>query len=78
MTENDVPRYELELIRSSEAITDVVNDTNQYTAPQIVYASPSNQSGGNTAISANMVIIVLAVVIGIVAIAYSRNCNCGK
>lgn len=77
MTENDVPRYELELIRSAEAITDVVNDTNQYTAPQIVYASPSNQSG-NTAISTNMVIIVLAVVIGIVAIAYSRNCNCGK
>jgi hypothetical protein len=67
MTDNDIPLYNLELVRSasSEVITPV--------QPEVVYT----QSSGN-GISNQMVIIVLAIIIGVVAIVYSRNCNCAK
>ena len=73
MTDNDIPRYELELVRSAEMTQGTTNDTVQYQQPQVVY---TQSSGGG--ISNQMVIIVLALIIGVVAIAYSRNCNCGK
>jgi len=67
MTENDVTAYSLELVRS-ETPSDIVATTQ----PNVVYTSPTN------GISNQMVIIVLAVIIGVVAIVYSRNCNCAR
>lgn len=69
MTENDVPTYSLELVRA-EASSDTVASAQ----PSVVY-TPSPSNGG---ISNQMMIIVLAVIIGVVAIVYSRNCNCGR
>jgi hypothetical protein len=68
MTDNDVSTYNLELVRSATS-SDVVTPEQ----PNVVYM-PSNSNE----ISNQMVIIVLAIIIGVVAIAYSRNCNCGK
>ena len=67
MTDNDVPSYNLELVRSasSEVVASV--------QPDVVYTQSSD--GG---ISNQMVIIVLAIIIGVVAIVYSRSCNCAK
>jgi hypothetical protein len=66
MSDNDIPAYSLELVRS--AASDVVTSTQ----PSIMYAPP------DSGISNQMVIIVLAIIIGVVAIVYSRNCNCAK
>lgn len=67
MTDNDIPSYNLELVRS--ALSEVATTAQ----PDVVYASPL---GGG--ISNQMVIIVLAIIIGVVAIVYSRNCNCAR
>jgi len=69
MTDNDVSTYELELVRSG-ASSDMVASIQ----PNAVYTSSGFSNGG---ISNQMVIIVLAIIIGVVAIAYLRNCNCG-
>jgi len=66
MTDNDVPTYELELVRSGAS-----SGTTTSTQPDVVYTSSPLGSG----ISNQMVIIVLAVIVGIVAIVYSRNCS---
>jgi hypothetical protein len=68
MTDNDIPSYNLELVRASGASADVIAPVQQ----DVVYTPPS---GG---ISNQMVIIVLAIIIGVVAIVYSRNCNCER
>jgi hypothetical protein len=73
MTDNDISSYELELVRSAEMTQGALNGAIQYQQPQVVYTQPSGNG-----ISNQMVIIVLALIIGVVAIAYSRNCNCGK
>lgn len=68
MTSNDVPTYDLELVRASGTSADIITPTQQ----DVVYTS---SSGG---ISNQMVIIVLAIIVGVVAIVYSRNCNCAR
>jgi hypothetical protein len=69
MSDNDIPRWDLELVRSKSTAVDVPTPTQ----PEVIYTSL--QPGE---ISNQMVIIVLALIIGIVAIVYSRNCNCTK
>jgi hypothetical protein len=68
MTDNDVSTYNLELVRYATS-----SDAGTPEQPSVVYM-PSNSNE----ISNQMVIIILAIIIGVVAIAYSRNCNCGK
>lgn len=68
MTDNDVPTYNLELVRASGTSADVITPVQQ----DVVYTS---SPGG---ISNQMVIIVLAIIVGVVAIVYSRNCNCAR
>lgn len=67
MTDNDVSRYDLELIRSGSTSVDVTTPSQ----PEVIYASSSTNG-----ISNQMVILVLAIILGVVAIVYSRNCNC--
>lgn len=69
MTDNDVSRYDLELVRSGSTSVDVTTPSQ----PEIIYM-PSSGNG----ISNQMVILVLAIILGVVAIVYSRNCNCAR
>jgi len=67
MSDNDIPSYTLELARSTSA--DVVTPVQ----PEVVYTQPPD--GG---ISNQMLIVVLAVLVAVIAIVYSRKCDCGK
>jgi len=74
MTDNDIPRYDLELVRSSltaEATTDAV----QNQQPQVVY-TPSPSYDINPTII--VVVAMLLGVLGLATIAYLRSYNCSE
>jgi len=60
MTDNDIPRYDLELVRSS-ASTDITTDTVPYQQPQIVYTHRSESMLNPT------IIVIFAILLGVIA-----------
>ena len=66
MSSNDIPSYNLELMRAASS------DVTTAVQPEVVYTS------SNGGISNQMLIVVLAVLVTVIAIVYSRKCDCGK
>jgi hypothetical protein len=60
MTENDIPRYDLELVRSSSTM-DVANDTAQLQEPQVIYKSSECSMLNPT------IIVIFAILLGVIA-----------
>lgn len=60
MTDNDVPRYDLELVRSSVS-TDIADTTIPYQQPQVVYTSKSESMLNPT------IIVIFAILLGVIA-----------
>lgn len=60
MTVNDIPRYDLELVRSSST-SDVANDTVQYQEPQVIYKS------SECGMLSPTVIVIFAILLGVIA-----------
>jgi len=74
MTDNDIPRYDLELVRSS-ASTDTITDAVPYQQPQVVYTQTPSSGINTTAI---VIFAMLLGVLGLATIAYLHSHNCGR